>query len=301
MKRPRSAVVFSPVLFILCCLPAAPLLAQPAIGGNTCSSATLSGTVPYAFSLTGRQVTSSGTFLNVFQGNGVATFNGLSKVTMTLTAGTLQSVETVNWAGTYTMQANCAGVITITTGGSATLNILSYDEGNSFLVTGTDATYSYSGSGSSQPSSCSTSTLAGVYTFNATGYILSNSSISASASASGLLQFDGQGNITANLSTGNLTGTYSMSSNCLGSGTLSSSSSTGYVMNFSVTSANSTSTTELDVTLAQSGKLLLSGSAHAIYGQPTATTTAANLKTGDKPAAEVLARLLSDAGNRGGK
>lgn len=260
----------------------------------------MSATVPYAISLTGRQVTSSGSFSNVFQGNGVATFDGLSKVTVTLTAGTIQSVGTpLNWAGTYTMQANCAGVITITTGGTASLNLVSYDQGNSFLVSGSDATYSYAGSGNNQPSGCSTSTLAGVYTFNGNGYSLSNGGVTASSSAVGLLQFDGLGNITANLSTGNLTGTYSMSSNCLGSATLSSSSSTGYVMSFSVTNANSVSSTDLFTTLAQSGKLLLAGSAHLIY-LPSATP-AANRKTGDKPAAEVLAKLFSEAGNRGTK
>ena len=50
---------------ILACLPgllAVPLLAQPQIGGGTCSSATLSGS--YSATLTGRDLTSSLTYSN---------------------------------------------------------------------------------------------------------------------------------------------------------------------------------------------------------------------------------------------
>src|SRR5271170_4711023 len=102
MTRP-----FSAVLYTLCCLSAAPLLAQTQIGGGTCGSSTLSGI--YAFTITGRQVTSAGTFSNVFAGNGSANFDGLSKITMTMTTDTIPSVSTpVTWAGTYSVQANCA-------------------------------------------------------------------------------------------------------------------------------------------------------------------------------------------------
>src|ERR1700685_3799294 len=103
MKRLHNAV-----LLTLSCMLAAPVVAQPVIGGNACSSATLDGI--YAFALSGRQVTSSGNFSNVFQGNGSATFDGLSKVTVTMTTDTIQSVGTpLTWSGTYTMQSNCFG------------------------------------------------------------------------------------------------------------------------------------------------------------------------------------------------
>ena len=138
MKRPRS------LLFALSCLLAAPLLAQTQIGGGTCSSSALTGA--YAFTLTGRQVTSAGTFSNVLQGNGAATFDGQSVVTIKVTVDTLQSVATpLNWTGTYSVQANCSGVVTITSGGSVTLNLAIYNQGVDFLVTGSDAIYNYSG------------------------------------------------------------------------------------------------------------------------------------------------------------
>jgi hypothetical protein len=274
MKRPRSTI-----LLTLSCLLAAPLVAQTQIGGGTCNSATLTGT--YALSLTGRQATSSGNFTNVLQGNGSANFDGLSKVTITLTTDTVKSVATpLTWSGTYTMQSNCFGIVTITSGGSAALNVVTYNQGAAFLVTGSDATYSYSGGGNTQPTGCSAATLAGVYTFTGTGYSLSNTSVNGSGAGTGLLQLDGTSNITVNAAlsgSGNttttltLTGSYSISSNCLGSATLTDSKSNSYVMSFSVDTATSLYSSQLFATLAQGGKFLISGSANAIYGQPAAT------------------------------
>jgi hypothetical protein len=286
MNRPHSAL-----LFTFSCLLAAPLVAQPQIGGGTCNSGTLTGT--YAFSLTGRQVTSSGLFTNVFQGNGSANFDGLSKVTITLTAGTIAAVSTpLTWSGTYSIQSNCFGVVTITSGGSATLNVVSYAQGtgtvaSDFLVTGNDAIYSYSGSGNTQPSSCSTSTVSGVYTVTGTGYGLSSGSVAGAGAFSGLLQFDGISGLTANVTLastggsqpGSLTGSYSVSSNCVGSATLTDSKGNSYVMSFSVTNATSLYSSDLYATIAQNGKFLFSGSAHAIYNQPVATPTPADRKS----------------------
>jgi fibronectin-binding autotransporter adhesin len=296
MRRPRS------MLFTLCCLLAAPLVAQPEIGGNTCSSATLSGI--YAFSLTGRQVTSSGTFSNVFQGNGSANFDGLSKVTITLTTDTVRSVATpLTWSGTYSMQANCAGTVTITSGGSPTLNLVSYDQGVDFLVTGNDAVYSYSGTGNTQPSGCSAATLSGVYVFTATGYELSGTSVNGVVNETGLLQFDGVSNVTVNgtlSSSGNTTkpgtatGSYSVSSTCVGSATVTVDGGT-FVVALSVTNS-SAANGAFDLAVAGSGVFMVSGSGHAVYGQPTAT--AANQEAGDQPAAEAFAELSPETVTR---
>ncbi len=283
MKRPRSTVLFT----LSSCLLAVPLVAQTQIGGGTCTSSTLSG--PDAVSLTGRQVTSSGSFTNVLQGNGLANFDGLSKVTLTLTTDTLKSVATpLNWSGTYSMQSNCAGVITITSGGSATLNLVSYDGGVDFLLAGNDAIYSYTGSGNDQPSTCSAATFSGVYTFTATGYTLSSGSVSGATTGSGLAQFDGQSHVTANFtistngqpnSVATLTGSYSLSSNCLGSATLTDSRSNSYVMSFSVTNIATVNSATFYLTLALNGGVLVSGTAHPAYGQPV--TSPADLKSGN--------------------
>ncbi len=302
MKRPCS------MLFTLCCLLAAPLLAQQTqIGGGTCNSSTLSGT--YAVSIAGRQITSAGNFTNVLQSNGSANFDGLSKVTINLTANTLQSVATpLMWSGNYTVQANCAGVVTITSGNSATLNLVIYAQGVDFLVTGNDAIYNYSGSGNSQTSGCSAGTLSGVYTFSGTGYSLSGAAVNGALAGTGLLQFDGVSNLTVNMNTSEigstptaatLTGSYSISSNCLGSATLADSTKTGstYVMSFSITNS-AVANGAFDATWAQGGKLLISGSGNAVYGQPT--PTAAVHGTQGLPAANVFARLLPGAVTRWG-
>jgi hypothetical protein len=271
MKHARSTVLFLP------CLLAAPMLAQTTIGGGSCTSATVKGV--YAVTITGRQVTTSGNFTNVFQANGSATFDGLSAVAIALTADTGSLAGTpLSWSGTYSVQANCAGAVTIATGGSATFNMALYASGSDFVLTGNDATYSYSGSGITQPASCSAATFAGVYTMSGTGYTLSSSAVSGAAALSGLLQLDGQSVITANLSitqgastsTATLTGSYSLSSNCLGSAALTDSKGGSYVMGFSVYSATKVYSSNVYVTLAQGGKFLISGTAHATYGQPTA-------------------------------
>ena len=118
---------------------AVPLLAQnTSIGGGTCNSSTLNGT--YAISLTGRQVTSAGAFTNVFQANGSATFDGQSSVKISLAADTLQAPGTqLSWSGTYSVQANCEGQLTINSGANVTFNMVIYSigtaAGTSFLLT----------------------------------------------------------------------------------------------------------------------------------------------------------------------
>jgi hypothetical protein len=288
------------VLLALLCMAASSSMAQIQIGGGTCSSSTLNGL--YAFSLTGRQVTSSGNFANVFQGNGSASFDGLSKITITLTAGTVAATSApLTWSGTYSVQSNCVGIINVTTGGSATLNIALYDTGADFLVTGNDAVYAYSGSGNNQPSGCAAATLAGVYTFNGTGFGLSSGAVDGITDGAGLLQFDGQSNLTVNVTISasgkgplplTLTGSYAISSNCVGSANLTDSSANAYTMTFSVYTATAVASTDLYATLAETARFLISGGAHAIYGQPTATAASAAFER--TPAAN-----KSAAGERG--
>jgi len=243
----------------------------------------------------------------VFQGNGSATFDGLSVVKVTMTTDTTQLVATpVTWSGTYTMQSNCAGIVTITSGGSAVLNIVLYDTGADFLVSGNDATYSYSGTGNTQPSGCSAATFSGVYMFTSTGYSLASGSVNGVANGTGLLQFDGVSSVTVNITqsgsgnattTGTATGSYSLSSTCVGSATLTIAGGGSIVLAFSVTNSTDVTAAGFYVTVAESGKLLTSGSGHPVYGQPTAV--AANQGAGDKPAAEVLAKLSSETVTRG--
>jgi len=257
---------------------AASLLAQnPTIGGGTCSSSSLNGT--YEISLTGRQ-TATAAITSVLQANGLATFDGLNKATVSLTSDTLQAAGTsVPWSGTYSIQANCVGQLIVNTGGNVTFDLLLYNGGTDFLLAGSDATYAYTGSGNSQPASCAANMLSGVYTFNGTGYALNATAVSGVEDGAGLLQFDGAGNITANITlwTGGatssaltLTGSYTLS-NCAVSAKLTDSKSNSYSMSFSVASENRTAITTMSASFAQSGKFLMTGTVHSAYGQPSAT------------------------------
>ena len=300
MKRPIASLSF------LFCLLAAPLLAQPTIGGGACNSGSLSGV--YAVSITSRQVTASGTYTGVSQANGSANFDGLSAVTISLTANTGQAAATpLTWSGTYSVQANCAGVINIATGGSATLNLAIYDSGNDFLLGGSDGSSTYSGSGNAQPAACSASTFSGVYTFNGTGFALTGTAVSGVENGAGLLEFDGVSKVTVNVTMSalgaapsalTLTGMYSISSNCLGLASLTDTSNNSYEMNFSIyntSAANGAASLEL----AEVSKFLVTGNAHFIYSQPAGS--AAVLGLGDSPALVMAAKPKSGSADRGGR
>jgi len=297
----------SAVRFLFAGLLAAPLVAQTQIGGGACNSSSLNGT--YAVSISGRQVNNSGTFTSVLQANGLATFDGLSAVTITLTEDTNQVVGmSANSSGAYSVQANCAAAVTITSGGSATLNVMVYNQGKDFLLTGSDATYSYTGSGVAQPlaqpTGCSAATLSGVYTFNATGFTLATNSVSGIANGAGLLQFDGQSHMTANVSTVtggattsalSLSGSYTLSSNCTGSAALTDSNSHSFVLSFtiySVTAAN----TNFFASLAQAGNLLMIGGGHSPYAQPPGGTCGTSSLNGAY-SLTLSGRGISEAGN----
>lgn len=239
----------------LACFPfllAAPLLAQPQIGGGTCNSASLNGT--YSLSLTGRDLSSAVAFSNVLQGIGTAAFDGLSKVTFTLTNNTQKQfgvAETLS--GTYSMQANCIGVVNITSGDTATFTLGSFDQAaegvaaTDFFVDGQDGVYSFLGNGSLLPASaCTASLLSGTYAFNGNGFALAANAISGVNSISGLMQFDGTSAITTNWyvstsgsSTNTTTsGSYTVTAGCTATATVTDPSGNSYTLVFTVTSKN---------------------------------------------------------------
>ena len=254
-------------------LVSAPLYAQTTIGGDVCSTLSLNGT--YMMTLTGRQINASGSYTNILQANGSVTFDGQSKLTMTLTADTLKGVGTAtSYAGTYTVQANCAGTVSITTGDTATYNLLIYNQGNDFLLAGTDAAYNLTGSGSIQSTNaCAVGKLSGAYSMNATGFSMANGAVSGVGDGTGLIQFDGKSAVTANFNLSTvgasssslaMTGSYSLGSNCLGTASLTDSKGNAYTMALVATGVSATAVTGFSVTLGQSGKLTLLGAGHGV-------------------------------------
>ena len=276
----HASVQVSIFLFTL-----APLFAQTQIGGGACNSSTLTG--PYAFTLTGRQVSAAGAFSSALHGNGTATFDGQNKVTLAFTANSLQGLGApLTYSGTYSVQANCAGVINLTSGDTATLNLAIFNEGKNFILTGSDATYEYTGNGNDQPTGCSASTLNGAFAFNATGYSYSGTSVNGVADTTGLMQFDGMGNVTLNFTAssaasgtaGSVTGsgTYTLASGCTGTVNFTDSNGKSGTAAISMTtvSTNGSNGLDFDLQIADASKLIVSGTAHSI--QSTASNASGN-------------------------
>jgi hypothetical protein len=232
---------------VMACLPfllAVPLLAQPQIGGGTCSSATLSGT--YSATLTGRDLSSAVAFSSTTEGIGSVVFDGLSKVTFTLTTNTVKSFGTAQTlAGTYSLQANCIGVLTITTGDAASFTLESYNGGKNYIITGQDGVYALTGSGGTLPATCPTALTAGSYPMNGTGFGLTSASISSTFNIIGMIQLSGTNTIAINAnlasSTGaktlSATGTYTLAPNCSATASLTDSSGFTYSLVFEFTTA----------------------------------------------------------------
>lgn len=261
---------------LLCCLScplATPLLAQNQIGGGNCSALSLNG--PYAATLTGRAFSASGAFSGSYQANGTATFDGQSKVVFSVTANTnLAQAKPFTYTGTYSIASNCAGTMTLPiTGAAAAFTLVAWGSGSDFNMTGQDGTYTYSGGGSTLPRACVTATLSGEYTYSANGFLLSGSAVTTAGDENGVLQFDGQGNLTAAyaVSSGGgstqstATGTYTVAANCMGSATLADSSGAAGSLNLVVSNDTGAS---FDMIEANS-KFMRSGTAHSAFLNPS--------------------------------
>lgn len=229
---------------VLSCLLAVPILAQPQIGGGTCSSSTLNGT--YSLTLSGRDLNSSVAFTSLLQGIGTATFDGLSKVTFNLTNNTNKtSGVPQTQSGAYSLQSNCIGTVNITSGDTATYTLGVYNTGAAYFITGQDGTYSLLGSGNTTPASCTTGTLGGTYAFNGNGDALTLGAISGVNDISGLLTFDGTSAVTGTWvvaasgtsTTTTITGTYNVASGCTATANVKDASGNSYALVFTITSA----------------------------------------------------------------
>ncbi|HEY1760540.1 MAG TPA: hypothetical protein VGG72_34515 [Bryobacteraceae bacterium] len=264
----RAAILFS-FGFL-----AAPVFAQ-SIGGGACAASNLTG--PYSLTLSGRSISAGGSSTGTLQGVGIITFDGKSAVTASGALNTNAALgQKFSFAGSYTVQSNCYVTITFTTGITATFAAVVWSNGTQFNFTGADSTYVYSGRGTSnQPAGCTTSSLSGEYTYLTSGPTLSGTAQIGAGDETGLLQFDGQGNVTAasytiTSSGGNstaltATGTYSVASNCVATATLTDSTGKTNTMNFVIEAAYGQNSAWME---ASSGFIRL-GAGHSAFLNPT--------------------------------
>ncbi len=231
------------IVWLFWLLPA-PLLAQPQIGGGTCSTASLNGM--YSLTLTGRDVSSAVTFSKTLQGVGTASFDGLSKVTFSLTDNTNQTPgSALTLSGTYSLQSNCVGTVSITTGDTATFSIESYNTGKNFLLTGQDGVYSYLGNGGFLPASCTAALLTGTYAFSGNGFALSSGNVNGVSNISGLLNFDGKSAVTGTwyvsangaTTTVTTTGQFTVATGCTATATVADPSGNTYNLQIVINSS----------------------------------------------------------------
>jgi uncharacterized protein (TIGR03437 family) len=269
-------------LVLACCLLAAPAVAQQ-IGGGNCSAASLSGT--YSLTMSGRGISAAGSLAGTYQADGTATFDGVSAVVLSGTVNTAQAAGApFSYAGNYAIASNCSGTITFVTGSTASFTLVVWGSGADFNIIGADSNYVYSGSGGNVwPAGCANATLSGAFSFSASGTTLSGTTQTGSADEAGVLQFDGQGNVTANYTDSSggttpvplkATGTYSVTSSsttaaCLATASLVDSNGKTNTLNFALTGAYGGSA---DLLLA-SPQFVRDGSAHAAYLNPTESIT----------------------------
>jgi uncharacterized protein (TIGR03437 family) len=260
--------------FVVACLLAAPAAAQQnQITGGSCTAANLSGV--YALTLSGRGISATGAFAGAMQLVGTATFDGTSAVTFNGVGNSnLAAGSSFHSTGSYVVPNNCSGTIILASGITATFTLVVWNNGADFAVTASNGTYIYSGSGNSvRPAVCGTPTLSGEYMFSASGSTLSGTNQTGTADEAGVFQFDGQGHVTASYSeviSGaapvaiTATGTYSVTSACLGSATFVDSNGVTNTVNLALT-GNYGATADLIIANPQ---FIRSGSAHAAFLNP---------------------------------
>ena len=216
---------------------------------SPCSVSTLTGV--RSLVMTGRNVTAFGVLAATFQSTGYATFDGTGHVVFTLATNNNQMLNvSETLSGTYTLGSNCTGALNTTSGDIASFELVAYNLGKNFTITGGDSTYALTGSGGEQPVSCGASAISGTYAFSGNGNTgsvgMGSGSISVANSISGLLQFDGRGDISGNWTTATngtstadtVSGQYSVTSACIGSATVTDLSGSSWTLNFTVTSAD---------------------------------------------------------------
>jgi uncharacterized protein (TIGR03437 family) len=259
----------------------------------TCSNATLTG--PRAVTVTGRGVNTSVALSKTFQAVGAASFDGVGTVTFTLVTNTNVAQNMVQtWSGTYTLGSNCVGSVTTTSGDSGTFTLIAYNKGNGFTITGQDGTYALTGTGSPLPPACITSSLSGAYAFSGNGYSFSGNTVAGVNTVSGLLQFDGRGNITGSWSVAisgtatpdTVTGHYAVTSQCQGTGTVTDPSGASWSLNLSPTSVAAADFSLLIGNATSSFQV----SGHSTFTNPgLSVTNAANGGSSDTPPGSIFA------------
>ncbi len=184
--------------------------------------------------------------------------------------------KSFSYAGSYSLPSSCSGTLTVTTTSATTFTLLAWSGGSQFNIVGADGNYVYSGSGnSSEPLGCSPATLSGAYTFTGSGFTLAGTTQNGSQDEAGVLQFDGQGKVTAAYKDTEggatpvsltATGTYTAAFSCLATATLADSSGSSQTLNFVIRGLRMVKRMDM---LAASSQFVRTGTAHSAFTNPS--------------------------------
>jgi uncharacterized protein (TIGR03437 family) len=260
--------------FVLCSILLTPALLQGQTAGGSCSAASLSGTYSLVFSA--RSISAAGAFGSSLQANGLATFDGKSAVTLTGTVNTNSALgKTFSYGGSYSVSSNCQGTVTLSSGSSAVFTLIVWSGGSQFNLAGSDASSIYAASGSSAlPAACANATLSGAYAYQATGFTLTGTTQTGASNESGVFQFDGAGNVTASYTIvspgaapviGTGAGTYSVTSQCLASGTFTDALGKSNAFNLVITGLYGANP---DI-LVSNSQFVRTGTLHSLFANPS--------------------------------
>ncbi len=208
---------------------------SPQIGGGSCSTSMLNGT--YFYMLAG--TVSSGGADVPYAELGELVANGSGGVSGTSFTNLNGHAQTYPLTGTYSVQSNCTGSITLRLNSQLTngLTFQVINNAQAMIVAISNAGQVVTGrayrltAGSGTPQ-CSNGSLSGVYGYVLTGIAAPVSGVSYVYSDSGQLTADGNGNLTSTsianvggtFSNVSGTGTYSVTNQCYGTATVTTPS-----------------------------------------------------------------------------
>ena len=204
----------------------------PQIGGGNCSTSTVIGT--YFYLLSGS--IASGGVVAPYAELGKLIADGSGRVSGQSYASVNGQQATFSLSGTYAVQANCAGSITLTVNSqtTATLTFQVVNGGQAMVVAISTSSAvvvgsAYRQTAGSAPAQCATGSLSGGY-----GYLLSGVASNSLYSDAGQFVADGNGNgsvasvanFGGNVSQVTGTGTYTVASDCSGTARVSNQNGT---------------------------------------------------------------------------
>jgi hypothetical protein len=272
-----------------------------------CSNATLTG--QYGINLDGSAFATAGNSGGTFQRLiGLFTADGAGLAKANLTTSSNGVVTTVVYTGSYSIQSNCSGSLTL---GPLTLTVGPSGDGQSAVLAGVASNVALAGNLRKAPASCSANTLSPGYSWESDGQVVQAGGVATAVSAFVNVQLDGRGNLAGGMIrvqfgapvTVTINGQYTLNTDCTGSMRFTDTQGTMYNIAFVVIEGGgSLLVIQTDATNVNSGIAVsssftnTSGSIAQIASAGHWTTTFTLVNKGSSPAPALL-NFYDQSGN----